>query len=251
MSTTTLPPPPVVGWEGDGPSEISVDYLGPNGDLGVSGVVRTALRSIGLDREAGADTHLEVDVEISAGYVEHEGSPCYAGAIVEGSVALVDTTGSNPELVAPIDGEYPAPMVLLDCNYPNPEDAPFRHAFEPDFVAATVEWWAEGAAPYLASVLRADHYVFDARIEAIQALRLMDWDSIPVDDQYEVLDAALWFTARITHMSDRDSARTYRRAVEALFDESIDWEIEIPVTDDARADRFVITDLMRDLEDRY
>ena len=249
-TTTTLPPAPVEGWEGEGPRDISLGFT--RDSIGIDEIVRRAVRSIGITVVPGADVVLEVDVGLTAYYIDCESGRCFGGSAAEGTVALRDETGANPTLTFQIDGEFaPPPILITGCRPATADDAPFDYAFEPDFIAAMAAMWGEATVPYLAEVMAYDHYVVAVRIAAVQAVRLMDWDAIPALDQFMFLDGALRFAAEIVHLRDIDEARIYRQAVEHLFDEALDWQLEIPVSGDRNADALGIRAAVRQLELRY
>lgn len=248
-TTTTRPPLPVVGWDGPG---LGLIVLTVDADRSVgefTQVLQVGLDAMGLIR---GTTGTDVEVVVRAtplGATYNNVGICYTGARVDLTMRIIDATGAVVA-TATEAAEEPTSLVVLNCRS-DPADAPFRYPFESALGAVAVELFAEGAVPLLASIMGADHAAFPARIDAIQAVRLMDWDRIALDAQFAFLDRALWFASQITHMSDDGDARRYRTAVQRLFEEALDWQLDLPQSDNASLDALAIRVEMSNLALRY
>lgn len=242
-STTTIPPTtstthapvPIVGWDGEGISGVDLAFSSDYAEAELRGILAQGLDAMGLSigPEGTPMTVTVAATPLSADY--GSAGTCFTGA----RIALTITLDTQAIGVS-VERERPTEFLVLRCDS-EPSAAPFRYPYEAAVVASAVDLFAEAAVPLLTTLLAADHFAFDARIDAVQAVRLMAWDAIPPDAQFAFLDGTLEFAGRTTHITDdSDDARRYRQAVRHLFDEALAWEIDIPVTGNASADAAVI-----------
>ncbi|MFH1331502.1 MAG: hypothetical protein ABIJ48_12770 [Actinomycetota bacterium] len=218
-TTTTLPPPvPVIGWEGEGLREIAVDLAFQyEPGAGLTDLVVSALEAMGLEVTDDAAAVLSVDLEGTPRSAQYgDAGTCFTGARVRGTLTL--SAPSQPPLQFALDGDRPvAPLVIGGNCRQNPEDAPFDWTFEPEFMDAVVAIWGPAAVPYLTEILHDALYVIRIRTEAVTAYRLMDPEVIPARQQYQFMDAALWFIERTQHMGNDGEIATFREAVRRLL----------------------------------
>lgn len=249
-TTTTRAPVPVVGWDGPGLDTIVLTIDADRSPTEFTQVLRAGVDAMGI---VPGDDGMGVEVVVRAtplGASYGSAGTCYTGARVEVAVRITDPATGSVVAAATEVAEQPTSRVVLGCAT-DPGEAPFRYPFESALGAVAVALFAEGAVPLLATTVGADHYALAPRIDAVQAIRLMDWDGITADAQFAFLDRALWFAARITHMAGDGDVRRYRIALQRLFEEALDWDLDLPETGNASADALAIRMEMSTLAVRY
>jgi len=250
-TTTTMPPPiPVQGWDSPGPDavriEVEFDYVAAGEVL--KQMLEDAVDAMGIVVTADASVELVLDANgtaLSSSYGDI--GVCYSGARVRGELRLSDETGDEPTLAFDIRGDVATPFVVMTSvceKVREPEDAPFDDAFEPEMMEAIVEFWGSGSIPYLVDLLRDERYRTSIRTLAVQHVRLMDWDEVSPEAQFEILDAVLWYAARTTYQSSFEDIDRYREAASRLFIEAVDMEVDMFSDSEIAAAR-------RTLEARY
>ena len=226
-TTTTLPPAiPVVGWEGDGISEVSVtvefDYPSWTDDLVAS--LEDALEVIGLDAVPQADAALHIELKgtpRSAQYTDL--GTCYTGARLTGTARL--STLGMEDLQANIEGSVSAPFLIYpsECG-DGPEDSPFDGAFEIPLVGTIGKFFGVEAVPYFAEVVHRDvsgdtTRIFAVKQAALDAFLALDHDGIATEDAYLFLDAAIWSIILLEPDPEfqDDASRAYERALRKVL----------------------------------